>query len=399
LTLPWHLEHRDYIEGKQFCDVQAAGPFRSWRHTHSILPGETGGAVLDDTIEYALPGGAIGELFGGWLVRKKLAGLFAYRHTITTNDLALARAYPSPRPLKILISGASGLVGSELSGLLAVLGHAPFSLVRRAARSPHEISWDPASRSIEREKLAGFDAVIHLAGENIAGKRWSALQKARLRSSRIDSTRFLIEALSQSEAPPATFISASAVGIYGDRGEEFLEEESSNGTGFLADLTTEWEESALGAERLGMRVTCLRFGIILSARGGALRKMLTPFILGLGGRLGEGTQFMSWIALDDALGAIYAALHDLNLRGAINVTAPNPVSNQEFTETLAHVLRRPAIFPVPRSILMLALGELAEEALLSSTRVLPRRLIESGYRFLFPELEGALRHLLGRAAA
>jgi uncharacterized protein (TIGR01777 family) len=396
IQIPWRLEHRDYIAGQRFCDVQIAGPFRAWRHTHSILPGERGGAILDDTIEYALPFGALGQALGGWLVRQKLTTLFRYRHTITRNDIALSKAYPAARGLKVLISGASGLVGSELSGLLSVLGHSVSHLVRRPARNENEISWDPIARSIEHSKLGGFDAVVNLAGENIAGGRWTSARKAALRSSRIDTTNFLLESLTATKAPPTTFISASAIGIYGSRREEALDERASLGQGFLADLAKEWEDSARQASQHGMRVAHMRFGIILSARGGALQKMLPPFQLGLGGPLGDGRGVMSWIALDDAVGAIYATLLDERLNGAINTVSPQPCTNKEFTATLARVLRRPALLPVPVTMLKLALGELAEEALLSSIQVTPRKLTDSGYRFLFPDLEGALRHLLGR---
>lgn len=397
ITFPWRLEHRDYIAGSQFRDVQRSGPFHSWCHTHSILPGESDGAILDDTIEYALPLGSLGALAGGWLVRKKLRALFEYRHTITRNDLALFKRYPAPKPLRILISGASGLVGSELTGLLTVAGHSVSHLVRRPSRNENEIAWDPKRKTIEREKLPGFDAVISLAGENIAAKRWSNARKEALRSSRIETTRFLIDSLASTAQPPKTFISASAIGIYGDRGSEILNEDSASGTGFLAELTKEWETSARSAESHGMRVALMRFGIILSARGGALQKMLPPFLMGLGGPLGDGSAFMSWISLDDAVGAIYATLIDSSMHGPMNIVAPNPVTNKEFTKTFARVLKRPAFLPAPRFALEVALGELAREALLSSARVEPRRLTEHGYNFLLPDLEGALRHLLGRA--
>ena len=397
ITFPWRLEHRDYIAGAQFRDVQRSGPFRSWCHTHSILPGDNGGSVLDDTIEYALPMGSLGALAGGWLVQKKLRALFEYRHTVTKNDLSLFQRYPAPQPLRVLISGASGLVGSELTGLLTVAGHSVSHLVRRPARHESEIAWDPKQKTIEAEKLSGFDAVVSLAGENIAAKRWSNARKEALRSSRIETTRFLISSVASTAQPPKVFISASAIGVYGDRGQEILHEDSTAGSGFLADLTTEWEASAQTATDYGMRVALMRFGVILSARGGALQKMLPPFLLGLGGPLGNGSAFMSWISLDDAVAAIYAALIDSSMHGPLNIVAPNPVTNREFTKTLARVLRRPAILPAPRLALELALGELAREALLSSARVEPRRLNEHGYHFLFPDLEGALRHILGRA--
>ena len=239
-------------------------------------------------------------------------------------------------------------------------------------------------------------AVVHLAGENIAAGRWTPARKAEIRRSRVDGTRNLCEVLARLPHPPKVLVSASAIGLYGDRGAEILTEESAAGTGFLAEVCREWEAAAAPAARVGIRVVNLRFGMVLSPTGGALKKMLLPFKLGMGGRIGSGEQFTSWIALDDVIGAIHHVLCEESVRGAVNAVAPEPASNADFTRTLARVLRRPTLLPLPAFAARLALGEMADALLLGGARVMPARLQASGYRFRFPDLESALRHLLGR---
>ena len=270
-------------------------------------------------------------------------------------------------------------------------------LVRRAA-GPGEIAWDPAAGSLDPAALEGADAVVHLSGENV-GARWTTERKARIRSSRVASTRLLSEALAGLQRPPEVLVSASAVGIYGDRGDEVLTEESPPGDpdrDFLVAVTREWERAAEPARVEGIRVVHPRFGVVLSPSGGALRKMLLPFRLGLGARLGTGTQWMSWISIDDAVEAVHQALVDDGLEGPVNATSPEPVTNRDFTRTLGRLLSRPALFAVPGWALRLALGEMAEGTILSSTRAVPARLLQAGYRFCHPDLESALRHVLQR---
>jgi uncharacterized protein (TIGR01777 family) len=244
-------------------------------------------------------------------------------------------------------------------------------------------------------RLEGVEAVIHLAGENISS-RWTAARKAEIRRSRVEGTRRLCESLARLSRAPKVLVSASAMGYYGDRGDEILREDFPAGSDFLAQVCREWEAATEPASRAGVRVANLRFGMILSPAGGALKKMLLPFKLGAGGRIGDGKQYMSWIAIDDAIGAIYHALVTESLRGPVNVVAPAPVTNAEFTRTLARVLSRPAVAPMPAFAARFAFGELADALLLSSQRVAPIRLQQSGYKFRYPELEGALRYLLGR---
>lgn len=308
---------------------------------------------------------------------------------MTDRDLA--------QPLRIAVSGSSGLVGTAFTGFMEPAGHHIARLVRPgSAPGRARLSWDPESGAIDREGLEGLDAVVHLAGENIASGRWTAARKARLRGGRIAGTTLLSETLAGLSRPPRVLVSASAIGFYGDRGDEPLDEHEAAGRGFLPELSTAWEASTEPAERAGIRVVKLRIGIVLSPKGGALAKMLPPFRLGLGGRLGSGRQIMSWIALADLVRAIRFAIVTPTLSGAVNATAPGAVSNAEFTRTLARVLGRPAVFPIPGFVLRALFGELADEVLLAGARVLPRRLKEQGFRFEHPDLEEALRFELGR---
>jgi uncharacterized protein (TIGR01777 family) len=287
--------------------------------------------------------------------------------------------------MRTLVSGASGLIGSAL---VPALEGIVVRLVRREP-GPGELRWDPEAGRVSPADLEGFDAVVHLAAENVGEGRWTAEKKGRIRDSRVGGTRLLCDALARCARPPRVVACASAVGIYGDRGEERLTEESQPGTGFLADVAREWEAAARGA-----RVVLLRFGVVLSARGGALARMLTPFKLGVGGRIGPGTQWMSWVSLDDAVGAIRLALARDELSGPVNVVGPEPATNLEFTRTLGRLLGRPTIFPMPAFAARLLLGEMADALLLSSLRVEPARLKAAGYAFRHPTLESALRAAL-----
>jgi hypothetical protein len=271
-------------------------------------------------------------------------------------------------------------------------------LVRREARGDDEVRWDPAAKTVEAARLEGLDAVVHLSGESIADGRWTDAKKARLRSSRVGSTRFLSETLASLARKPSVLVSASAVGYYGDRGDAWLTETAPPATDFFGQLSVEWEAAAARAAHAGIRVVHPRTGVVLSPAGGALAKMLPPFKLGIGGTVGPGRQFFSWITLEDVVGAIQHVLARGDLVGAVNLDAPEPVTNAELTRTLGRVLGRPTVVPVPALALRIAFGE-AADALLASTRMRPERLLATGYAFRFPELEGALRHVLGRKPA
>lgn len=298
--------------------------------------------------------------------------------------------------MRILISGSTGFIGSALVTLLKSKGHEISRLVRaRAGTLEEEILWNPVAHVVDLKKLEGFNAMIHLAGEPIAEGRWTPEKKAKIRDSRVKGTRFLAESLARLEKPPRTLLCASAIGVYGNRGSETLSEESAPGHGFLPEVGQEWEKACEPATQKGIRVVNLRTGLVLSPHGGALKMMLPPFRLGIGGRLGPGRQFMSWISLPDEIGAIHHVLVTESIRGPVNLVSPNPVTNAEFTKALGAALHRPTVFPVPAFAVRLLFGEMGEDLLLSSTRVEPRRLKSTGYRFQHPDLDTALRALLG----
>jgi hypothetical protein len=391
----WVAEHRDYIEGEQFRDVQTAGPFAHWVHTHRVEPDGPDACWLEDRIEYALPFGALGTLVGGGFTRRKLARMFRYRHALTAADIAAHRRVQGVGAMKILVTGANGLIGGTLVPFLTTGGHEVVRLTRGPTRAG-AASWDPERGTIDREALEGLDAVVHLAGENISTGRWTAEKKARIRDSRVEGTRLLCEALAGLRRRPTVLVAASAIGFYGHRGRDVVDEDSAPGGGFLADVCREWEAATVSAAAAGVRVVNLRIGVVLSATGGALASLLTPFKLGVGGPVGSGRQYMSWIAIDDVADAILFALTTPSLAGPVNAVAPTPVTNAEFVRTLGAVLSRPAILPLPAFAVRLLFGEMGEELLLSSTRVEPHRLQAAGFTFRFPTLEPALRHLLGR---
>jgi len=295
---------------------------------------------------------------------------------------------------RILVSGVSGPIGAALVPSLASGGAQIVRLVRGAARSADQVSWNPLA-AVPAADVSGFDAVIHLAGESVVG-RWTEAKKKAIRESRVLGTQNLAGALAQASTKPHVLVCASAIGFYGDSGDEILDEGSPGGQGFLPDVCRDWEQASRIAADAGIRTVNIRIGLVLSPKGGALEKMLTPFKLGLGGRIGSGQQWWSWIHVDDIVAAIHHALATMSLSGAVNLVAPNPVRNAEFTRTLASVLGRPAFFPVPEFALRAAFGGMAaQEMLLASQRVEPGRLATNGYSFRFRELRAALEDLLG----
>ena len=296
--------------------------------------------------------------------------------------------------MRILISGSHGLVGKALIDALEADGHEIYRLVRHAPDSKKEVEWSPERYSIAISLIEGFDAVYHLAGESIASGRWNEEKKRKIRESRTKGTKLLADALANLRQPPKTLISASAIGYYGNRGDELLAESSPPGNDFLANVCVEWEKATEHATTMGIRVVNTRFGIILDKDGGALSKMLTPFRMGLGGRIGDGKQWMSWILLADVVGALQLALKDETVSGPVNFVAPNPVTNAEFTTTLGRILSRPTIFPIPAFGAHLAFGEMADALLLSSQRVQPQVLQDRGYHYEHADLTGALRHAM-----
>jgi uncharacterized protein (TIGR01777 family) len=295
-------------------------------------------------------------------------------------------------PGKVLVSGSSGLIGAALCPFLAASGYQVTRLIRGASSEEGQISWDP-TKPTAPESVSGFDAVVHLAGESIVG-RWTDAKKAAIRHSRVAGTKNLAKALAEAPQRPRVFISASAIGYYGNRGQETLREDSPVGRGFLADVCREWEFATNAAADAGIRSAQTRFGIVLSKAGGALTKMLPPFRLGIGGNMGNGRQWWSWIDLEDVVGTIEHVIKTGSLRGAVNVVSPNAVTNAEFTKTVASVLSRPAVFPMPAFAARLALGQMADDLLLASQRVEPARLVASGYVFKQPNLRQSLQAIL-----
>ena len=297
--------------------------------------------------------------------------------------------------MKVLITGSSGLVGSALTDFFVANGDEVIRLLSRSAPADSPV-WDPENGEINLAGVRDISAVVHLASDNLGEGRWNDRKKNSILNSRVKGTQLLSEFFAATEHKPNVIVSASAVGYYGNRGEKRVDEASEPGKGFLADVCRQWEEATASAVDVGIRVANLRLGLILSAEGGTLKKMLLPFRIGLGGVIGSGKQYMSWVSIDDVIGTIQHIIANAAVRGPVNLVSPNPVSNREFTKTLGQVLNRPTIFPMPAFAARIAFGEMADELLLSSTRVIPKKLMDSGYEFRHPELGGAFEHLLNR---
>jgi len=384
VAVDWVSEHLAPDPYKSFADFQVKGPFGSWRHRHLFSPTGASTCQIEDRIEYELPLEPFGALVAGRYLRERIEQGIAYRHRVVGRDLTLHGRAGLAAGQRVGITGATGLIGSELTHVLTTGGHSPIPLAR------------PSSGTLEPASLEDLRSVVHLAGEPIDAGKWTPERRRRIRDSRIEGTRVLSEALAGLDAPPETLICASAIGIYGDRGDETLDEQSSAGEGFLAGVVNDWEQAAEPAREAGIRVVHLRFGVVLWPAGGALNRMLTPFRAGGGGPLGSGRQVWSWVSLDDAIGSVLHSMANTDISGPVNVTSPMPVKNKEFTAVLADVLNRPAILPVPAFALRTAFGQMADELMLASARVAPSRLLENGFEFRDIELESALRHMLGR---
>ncbi len=393
LGITWLAEHRDYTPGRSFTDVQLKGPFAKWTHRHIFDPLGDGCRLTDD-ITFEMPARPLGSMVSG-CVKESLSSQFAYRHTITANDLKLHRRYTS-RPLRIAVTGASGLIGSALTAFLRTGGHTVLRLVRRRPLGDGELYWNVREGVIDTDGLEGLDAVVHLAGENLMAPRWTEAKKRRIYDSRIHGTTLLSETLAGLSRPPSAFLSSSAIGIYGDRGSETIDETSSlDQTSFLARVCHDWEKACNPARDAGIRTVNLRTGIVISGGGGALAPMMPLFKLGLGGRFGDPATFLSWIALDDVLGAIYHAVCTDTVVGPVNLTGPEPLNWDDFATVVGEVVNRPTFVTVPTWMTQLATGEMGRDVILSGARVLPGALVQSGYDFLFPSAETALRHQLG----
>ena len=383
-----HIEHNNPTG---FVDQQIKGPFSRWVHRHQFMSEKTGQSLLVDTLDYQAP------FFGwfDWLLSSKIENMFTLRHQRTKMDLTRFEQYAHFGSKTIAITGASGLIGRNLCAFLRAGGHKVYRLVRRKAQSEDEIYWNVKEGKIDSQALEGIDAVIHLAGESIDG-RWSKSKKERIYKSRIDGTRLLSDALASLQDPPSVFISASAVGIYGNHPHNIATEQTEPATDFLGTVCRDWEKAADSAREAGIRVVHPRMGVVLSGQGGALKKMLPAFLAGGGGRLGSGKQWMPWVALEDVLGMMLMLLFDTTIVGAVNVVSSEPVQNAAFTKTLGTVIRRPTLIPVPGFAIQTLFGEMGKTLLLEGRQVKPTVALEKGFAYQHANLEQALRFELGR---
>jgi uncharacterized protein (TIGR01777 family) len=397
ISFRWELRHTGFVLNEQFRDVQVSGPMKSWEHTHRFSPLEGGGTRMEDELEVQAPLGVAGAAVGPGFIKRELKRLFDFRYRRIYTDLARHAEYADRPRLTVAITGASGLVGSNLRHFLTTGGHRVLPMVRdRRAVGEDGIFWNPDTGDIDAEALSRADAVVHLAGEPIAAGRWTTERKRAIRESRVRGTDLISRAMAGMSDGPRTLISASAIGYYGNSGDRRVTEADEPGTGFLAEVVRDWEAATRPAERAGVRVVRLRTGVVISPAGGALGQMLIPFKMGVGGRLGSGTQYLSWIDLDDVVGSVLHCLMTPSLSGPVNVTGPNPVTNATFTSAFGRVLGRPTVLPVPALAVKAVFGQLGQEALLWGQRVLPQKLEESGFRFFYEGVEDSLRFQLGR---
>ena len=400
----FEVVHTDFEQNRSFRDEQTRGPFTRWVHTHRFEPEDGGGCTVEDHVDWELPMGAAGRLLGGSTVEAELERVFAFRHDRLRDDLDRLARYRKSGPIKVAVTGSTGLIGRSLCDVLTTGGHKVVRLVRSRegqrsgeGQRSEDALWDPIEGTVEEKKLEACDAVVHLAGEPLLGLRWTEEKKKRIWASRVEGTEKLSRALARLKRPPTVLVSGSAVGFYGDRGDQRLGEDASAGKGFLADLCQAWEGATRSAARMAVRVVHLRTGLVLTPAGGALGTMLLPFKVGVGGRIGSGRQYVSWIDHDDLLSLIFHVIHNTSIRGPVNATAPFPVPNAAFTSALGRVLDRPTFLPVPSLAVQALFGEMGKEMLLKGQRVLPDVAEKSGFEFMYPGIEESLRHQLGRA--
>ncbi|OQY53046.1 MAG: TIGR01777 family protein [Desulfobacteraceae bacterium 4572_89] len=412
IPMTWEAEHIEYQENTMFKDHQTKGPFAKWEHTHLFHDqgrndqGKNGqgkkSSVMEDQVAFKLPLGFLSLPFYGYVL-KELARVFDYRHRVLKYDLEHRLENNSEpgagkaRKQRILISGASGSIGSILVPFLRTCGHEVVRLVRKSSNLENdELFWDPYNNILDMEKAGSIDAVINLNGADISRGRWSMKKRQLIVDSRVKPTMVLVEKMKQMAVPPSVFISSSAIGLYGEGQNRVLTEKDPKGDSFISRVCDQWEKASFDAQKAGIRTIQLRIGVVLTPSGGALKRMLLPFSLGLGTRLSKGSQYMSWISMDDALGGILHILKNQDVEGAVNLTAPNPVTNKMFTKILGRVMSRPAPFVLPRWMAIGLWGDMGKETLLTSARVIPEKLLKSGFSFEHNKIEPALKDMLGR---
>lgn len=392
IPFTWEGVHTVHEADRGFTDAMVKGPFARWVHQHRFEP-EPEGSRLIDEVDWALPLAPVTHPLGGWLVRRKLAALFAFRHARTADDLARHALY-ADRPRKtVLVAGATGFVGERLCAFLSTGGHTVRRLVRGAPKDEGEWRWDPDRGRFDAGALEGVDAVIQLAGSPIS-VRWTPEARQRILDSRLRSTGLLAEAIARAERPPELFLSTSAIGFYGDAGEALCPEDAPRGSGFAAEVCEQWEAATAPAQGR-CRVAIARVGLPLDAAGGLLAGLLPTARLGLGGPVGSGRQWMPWIAVDDLLGALHHALWETALEGPFNACAPEPVRQADFARALGRALGRPGVLPAPGFALKAVFGQMAEELILGGQRAVPGKLAATGFVWREPELEACLRRTLG----
>jgi uncharacterized protein (TIGR01777 family) len=402
IPMTWEACHIEYQENKLFKDHQIKGPFAKWEHTHlfeaCLKPGiksdsnET--SSMEDRVEFKLPFWPFSRPFYGF-AKKEFERMFSYRHRVLKYDLE--HHVDKTKKKRILISGASGTIGSILVPFLRTCGHEVISLVRRKNRlSSDEIFWDPYNGILDLEKAGPLDAIINLNGVDISRGRWTNRQKKLIINSRVIPTSLLVERMKNLDKKPEVFISSSAIGFYGEAQDRILTETSLKGDSFISKVCAQWEKASGDAEKAGIRTIQLRIGIVLTPAGGALARMELPFKTGCGVKLSNGRQYMSWISMDDLLSGILHILDNDKIKGAVNLTAPEPVTNHEFSKTLARVFSRRVYFTMPRFLALLFWGEMGRETLLASARVEPQKLLDTGFSFQHKELFRALKDMLGR---
>ncbi len=377
----WHARHTDYEENRLFRDRQVRGPFSEWIHTHEFEPDGSSACFVRDLIHYRLFSHPFRESLSYKLIENKLSAIFAYRHRTLKEDLRVQLGFENREPQTILVSGASGFIGSELIPYLTTAGHKVLKLVRYQPQDENEIFWDPDFFQIDSERLEGVDSIIHLAGENIGNGHWTEKKKEKILSSRLKGTRLIAETICKMKTPPKVFLSASAIGYYGDRGDRELREDDTFGTSFIAGVCHKWEEAATIARESGTRTVMLRIGVVFDPRGGALERSLLGSRLGLKAGIGSGKHYVSWIGLNDTIDAIYHAMLDAGIEGPLNIVSPNPVTSNTLSEQLAKVAGGKLRINIPESVIRTAFGQKGEEVLLSSVRVLPEKLANSDFYF------------------
>ncbi len=394
IPMIWEAEHIDYQANKEFKDRQIKGPFSKWEHTHRFISDGRENSIMEDKVEFELPFGFLSRPFYGF-ARKEFERMFNYRHRVLKYDL---EHHPDVlKKKRILISGASGTIGSVLVPFLRTCGHEVIRLVRKKENFlEDELFWDPYKGILDLEKAGPIDAVINLNGVDISRGRWTKKRKKQIIDSRIFPTRLLVEKMKDLDHKPAVFISSSAIGFYGESGDKVLNETADMGDCFISRVCRQWEEASMNARKAGIRTIQLRTGVVLTPAGGALARMELPFKTGCGVRLSHGRQYMSWISLDDAIsGILYILSHD-KIKGPVNLTAPNPVTNKTFSKTLADVFFKKVFFVLPGFAAKALWGQMGKETLLTSARVRPEKLLDNGFLFQHETLSLALKDMLGR---